>query len=557
MDYKVLYRKYRPDSFKNIIGQDFTIKMLQNAINNQKVSHAYIFTGPRGTGKTSTAKVFAKAINCEQPIDGEPCGHCVPCETFTNNSDIIEIDAASNNGVDEIRELINNIKIAPTNSKYKIYIIDEVHMMTQSAFNALLLTLEEPPAHVIFIMATTNIESVPITILSRCQRFDFKKISMDDLKNRIHYVCKEENIDITEDAVEEIAYIAEGGLRDALSLLDQLSASSNQITIENILSNYGSISTVFIKEIIQNLLENNMKEITKSMDELKNSAADYKIFIKKLIQELVNVAIKMKCEHFLVGFSYEEIKNLIFELNDCLNRSNININPYTLVEITLLGVMKENNVKSGKISIKEDGIEKKSKEEVSSEVVQQTPLKEEIEMEEKHSTVDVSSLESNKDQEKNVDYSELKRIRLNNCFVGAKKEALNFLKEKWNEIATDIEIEDDVKSLLIDCSVVASSETVAVITANLPSTAMLINNRITEISAILSEFYDQEMKIIALSEEEWQQEKQQYVKNIKSGITYQLMEEPEEELEEMLESNSNSIEKIAQDLFDSDKIEII
>ena len=188
MEYKVFYRKYRPDSFKNIIGQDYSKNMLQNAVKNEKVSHAYIFTGPRGTGKTSTAKVFAKAINCEQPLDGEACGKC----------------ASSNNGVDEVRELINNVKIAPTNSKYKIYIIDEVHMMTQSAFNALLLTLEEPPAHVIFIMATTNIESVPITILSRCQRFDFKKFSIEELVSQIKYVCKQENIQITNDAVEEL-----------------------------------------------------------------------------------------------------------------------------------------------------------------------------------------------------------------------------------------------------------------------------------------------------------------------------------------------------------------
>ena len=167
MEYKVLYRKYRPDCFKNIIGQDYTIKMLQNAIIHNQISHAYLFTGPRGTGKTSTAKVFAKTINCQHIENGEACGKCSSCLSFDSSPDIIEIDAASNNGVDDIRELINNVKIAPTEGKYKIYIIDEVHMMTSSAFNALLLTLEEPPSHAIFIMATTNVESVPITILSR------------------------------------------------------------------------------------------------------------------------------------------------------------------------------------------------------------------------------------------------------------------------------------------------------------------------------------------------------------------------------------------------------
>ena len=176
MAYKVLYRKYRPDDFSNIIGQDYTITMLKNSITTGKHAHAYIFTGPRGTGKTSSAKVFAKALNCENPNNGNPCNECSFCLGFKENPDIIEIDAASNNGVDEIRELINNIKLVPSSSRYKIYIIDEVHMLSDSAFNALLLTLEEPPEHVVFILATTDIQKVPITILSRCQRFDFKPI---------------------------------------------------------------------------------------------------------------------------------------------------------------------------------------------------------------------------------------------------------------------------------------------------------------------------------------------------------------------------------------------
>jgi len=223
MKYKVLYRKYRPTNFENIVGQDYIIKTLKNSIINDNISHAYIFSGPRGTGKTSTAKVFSKAINCINKNNGSPCEKCEFCTNFTENPDIIEIDAASNNGVDEIRNLIDNIKLTPTNGKYKVYIIDEVHMLTTSAFNALLLTLEEPPSHAIFILATTNIENVPITILSRCQRFDFQKISIDSLVDKLQEICKKENIEIEEDALYEIAYLSEGGLRDALSLLDQLS----------------------------------------------------------------------------------------------------------------------------------------------------------------------------------------------------------------------------------------------------------------------------------------------------------------------------------------------
>ena len=194
MEYLALYRKYRPIRFSDISGQDNIVKIIHNSIVNNKISHAYLLCGPRGTGKTTMAKLIARMVNCEKLIDGEPCGKCNSCLSINNNSndDIIEMDAASNNGVDEIRELINNVKLVPSNSKYKVYIIDEVHMLSTSAFNALLLTLEEPPSHVVFILATTDIQNVPITILSRCQRFDFKPISINCLVDRLSYVCKEE-----------------------------------------------------------------------------------------------------------------------------------------------------------------------------------------------------------------------------------------------------------------------------------------------------------------------------------------------------------------------------
>ena len=183
MEYQVLYRKYRPHDFDSLVGQEYTKKLLKNSVINNKFAHAYIFTGPRGTGKTSSAKIFAKAINCLHSVDGNPCNKCKNCVNFDSSPDIIELDAASNNGVDDIREIINNVRLAPSSMKIKVYIIDEFHMLSTSAFNALLLTLEEPPKDVVFILATTDIQSVPITVLSRCQRFDFKPISLQDIEN--------------------------------------------------------------------------------------------------------------------------------------------------------------------------------------------------------------------------------------------------------------------------------------------------------------------------------------------------------------------------------------
>ena len=232
--YQALYRKYRPDNFNDVVGQDVIKKTIINEINNNKLSHAYLFCGPRGTGKTSIAKLIAKLINCENQKDGIPCGKCSSCENYKNNVDIVEIDAASNNGVEEIRELRSKVNLLPANSKYKVYIIDEVHMLSIGAFNALLKTLEEPPAHVIFILATTEINKIPTTIVSRCQRFDFSKISSSQIYSRLKKIAREEKIDITDKALEEISKLTDGGLRDAIGLLDKVISYTNEEITEEI-----------------------------------------------------------------------------------------------------------------------------------------------------------------------------------------------------------------------------------------------------------------------------------------------------------------------------------
>ena len=254
MAYVALYRAYRPQKFSEVVGQENIIKTLQNAIKLNKVAHAYLFCGPRGTGKTTLAKIMAKAMNCEHGPTADPCCECEICQGIQKGtvSDVIEIDAASNNGADDIRSLRETVKFLPAQGKYKIYIIDEVHMLSNAAFNALLKTLEEPPKHIIFILATTEPYKLPNTILSRCQRFDFQAISVNDILRRLKIVANEENVKITDEALHQIAASAEGGMRDALSLFDQcISYSINpEITIDDVLQVSGNISYVKIIELL-------------------------------------------------------------------------------------------------------------------------------------------------------------------------------------------------------------------------------------------------------------------------------------------------------------------
>lgn len=298
-EYKALYRKHRPDSFDGIVGQDMVIRTLKNQIKNGQIAHAYLFCGPRGTGKTSTAKVFSKAINCENIKEDGPCGVCDVCESMASgsNMDIIEIDAASNNSVDDVRDLREKVKFPPTKGSYKVYIIDEVHMLSQGAFNALLKTLEEPPKHVVFILATTEPHKLPATILSRCQRFDFKRIGQGTIVEWIRSIAQKEGLDIEESALYSIARQAEGGARDALSLLDQsMGLYGKKISNEGILSILGTTSQDFLFTTVDDLIAGRVQGLLEAINKLVDNGKDLSVFVKDLNGHLRDMLVAKLCD---------------------------------------------------------------------------------------------------------------------------------------------------------------------------------------------------------------------------------------------------------------------
>lgn len=295
MSYTALYRKWRPTSFEEVRGQDHIVKTLKNQINSGRIGHAYLFCGTRGTGKTSIAKIFARAVNCEHPVDGSPCGECSMCRQIAEGAslNVVEIDAASNNGVENIRDIREQVQYPPTDGRYRVYIIDEVHMLSIGAFNALLKTLEEPPSYVIFILATTEVHKIPITILSRCQRYDFKRISIDTIAGRLAELTQAEQIDVDDRALRYVARAADGSMRDALSLLDQCEAFhfGEKLTYDNVLEVLGAVDNRVFSKLFQAVLASDTKACIREIEEMIIQGRDLSQLVNDFVWYMRNLLI--------------------------------------------------------------------------------------------------------------------------------------------------------------------------------------------------------------------------------------------------------------------------
>ncbi|HKM34638.1 MAG TPA: DNA polymerase III subunit gamma/tau [Lachnospiraceae bacterium] len=316
MSYTALYRKFRPDNFNDVKGQDHIVTTLKNQIRANRIGHAYLFTGTRGTGKTTIAKIFARSVNCVNPVEGSPCGECAACKTIASGAsmDVIEIDAASNNGVDNIREIVEEVSYSPAEGKYKVYIIDEVHMLSIGAFNALLKTLEEPPSYVIFILATTEVNKIPITILSRCQRYDFKRISIDTIANRMRDLMDTEKVEIEDKALRYIAKVADGSMRDGLSLLDQCIAFhlEQELTYDKVLDVLGAVDTEVFSRIFRSILQSDVLSCISILEEIVMQGRELNQFINDFTWYLRNLMLAKATDHIedVIDASTENLTRL-------------------------------------------------------------------------------------------------------------------------------------------------------------------------------------------------------------------------------------------------------
>ena len=549
MAYQALYRKYRPNSFTDFIDQDSVKRILVNSIKNNKISHAYLFSGPRGIGKTSMAKIFAKAINCDNfSKNDDVCNSCPSCLEADNGTvDIVEIDAASNNGVDQIRDLRNKISIVPSNLKYKVYIIDEVHMLTNSAFNALLKTLEEPPSYVVFILATTEFYEVPETIVSRCQCFNFNRISMKSLEERLKFISKEEKIKITDDAIKEIAEFSNGGLRDAISMLDKVrSFVDDKITVDVFKSLNGMVSHQDINDFYESIINKDVSKILNLITKIDEAGYDFKNFIERVMLLVRDKIVSFYIDKEQLSGTLEENINIVEVLNDILNRLKEAINPIVIVQIYILKLI--GNQESTTV------VEKVSKEEeiIAREIISEPKVNESVNKEQKTEEKPIKQEEITQQGPKFIVDEKIKNIRINNAMATANKKYKTDLSKIWNNLSDYFMDENFGKfaQLLSDTTPMVVGDNYLIITSLSEGLIDNIYQNLSQVENFISKIYNP-MKIVVITDLEFESVKNKYIEDKNNNIVYQL----QEEYGKLVIDNNNLINQ-AIELFGSDLVDI-
>ena len=520
MKYQALYRKYRPKTFDDVYGQQIVVQTLKNVIKNNKLTHAYLFVGPRGTGKTSIAKIFAKTINCLHPEDGLSCEKCDICISNNSNEnvDIIEMDAASNNGVDEIREIRNHITLLPTVSKYKIYIIDEVHMLTTGAFNALLKTLEEPPEHIIFILATTEPHKIPLTIMSRCQSFEFKPIPVATIKERLKYICAQENINIDDKSLNLIAEESNGGLRDAVSMLDQLNAyADGNIKYEDVLLLNGRINDNEIEKFMTEMVNDDLNSVFAKIESWQEEGKNFIYICEDFIRFLRNELIKFKLENnsnivSLIGEN--KTIEVIMILNKISNDMKISKDKKVLFDVTIINIT---NILKNKQMFENNTYESKNIQ-IENKTSEKVKIKEE-----KPQTVEVPIKET-KDY---TLYDELMSIRLNNTLSIADKKSKIEYENAVENLKNDISDLNKLKiiNLLDDTKITAGSKDGIILTTDSDNILHDLYDNMELLEESLESLLGKKVKVCILLDELWNKKRIIYVEKIKNKEKIDIIDE--------------------------------